>query len=255
MITRAWMMFHLPDMNDFPYMERFFSRYNASEIMKRPVSLRYLAYRVAPVPPGAEDYGYQNYRVHENWAKMEDISGLKGTLSFTPLERHLDFAVAMIPAEPTEDFLGAGLRYDEKTILRWLIFYKYPEGVSVEEGEKWFLDVHAKEVMQQPGLIRYFSSSTLSMAPMSPPPPWFRHFFTNPSRLAFAKWDRVSEQWYEDANGWRKAVLESPPKYTKPDWAKYDKYPFFEPNADFVSTFILEWPTYNLLRDVEPRAI
>jgi chalcone isomerase len=174
----------------------------------------------------------------------------------TLLEKQVDAVVTTIPGEPTDDFLGAGLRYNETTILRWLMFYKYPEGVPVEEGEKWFLDVHAKEVMKQPGLIRYFSSRTLTMeGPLPTPPPGTRPFYPNPSPLFGAKWHRVSEQWYEDSKGWRKAVIESPPKYTKPKWAKYDKYPFFEPNVDFVSTFILEWPTDDFIKNVTPRYI
>jgi len=57
------------------------------------------------------------------------------------------------------------------------------------------------------------------------------------------EWVRVTEQWYEDFTGWKKSVIDSPPKYTKPPWAKYDKYPFLEPYVDFTSTFILERPT------------
>jgi hypothetical protein len=55
--------------------------------------------------------------------------------------------------------------------------------------------------------------------------------------------------WYENYDGWRKSVIDSTPKYTKPPWAKYDKYPFFEPYVDFVNTFILERPTDDFLRD------
>ncbi len=109
---------------------------------------------------------------------------------------------------------------------------KYPDGVPVEEGEKWFLEVHSKEVAQQPGIIRYFSYRT--MAP--------------PGRPA-SPWVRVVEQWYEDFEGWQKSVINSPPKYTRPPWAKYDKYPFLEPFVDLVSTFILEKPTNDWLRD------
>ena len=61
-------------------------------------------------------------------------------------------------------------------------------------------------------------------------------------------WIRVSEQWYENFNGWKKAVIESPPKYTKPSWAKYDKYPFLEPGVDFVTTFLLEEPDIDFMK-------
>jgi hypothetical protein len=32
-------------------------------------------------------------------------------------------------------------------------------------------------------------------------------------------------------------------------WAKYDKYPFLEPDVDFVSTFLLERPECDFLKD------
>jgi hypothetical protein len=136
-------------------------------------------------------------------------------------------ARCVVPARPTDDFLGSQLTLEDKTILRWLIMLKYPWGVPVEEGEKWYLNVHAKEVMEQPGLTRFVSHRALE----TPPP-----------------WRRVSEQWYENFDGWRKSVIDSPPKYTRPAWAKYDEYPFLEPYVDFVSTFILERPE-NFLRD------
>jgi hypothetical protein len=117
---------------------------------------------------------------------------------------------------------------NDKTILRWLIAFKYPQGVSVDEGEDWFLNVHSKEVIQQPGLIRYFSYRTVE----SPFP-----------------WHRLTEQWYENFDGWRKSVIDSPPSYTEPPWAKRQKYPFLEPYSDFVSTFILERPTNDFLTD------
>jgi hypothetical protein len=62
-------------------------------------------------------------------------------------------------------------------------------------------------------------------------------------------WTRITEQWYADYASWHKAVVENPPKYTKPAWAKWDQYPFLQPHKDFLGTFILERPTHDLLRD------
>jgi hypothetical protein len=62
----------------------------------------------------------------------------------------------------------------------------------------------------------------------------------------------VSEQWYEDSNGWIESVIKSPPQYTRPPWASYDHYPFLEPDVDFASTFILERPTDDWVRQVAP---
>ena len=62
MIKRSFLMFNLPDMNDLPYMERWFIRSHGPEVMARAAGHQYVAYRVVPAPPGAENYGYYNYR-------------------------------------------------------------------------------------------------------------------------------------------------------------------------------------------------
>jgi hypothetical protein len=46
------------------------------------------------------------------------------------------------------------------------------------------------------------------------------------------------------------AAVDSPPEYTRPPLAKYNKLPFLEQFIDFCSTFLLE----NLTKDL-PRAL
>jgi hypothetical protein len=108
---------------------------------------------------------------------------------------------------------------------------KYPAGISREEGDDWYINVHAAEVCTQPGLKRFFSFHAVE--PSSAVGPWLR----------------ISELWYEHHDGWRKAILGSPPKYTKPPWSTHDRYPFLRPGVDFVSTFLLERPECDFLRD------
>jgi hypothetical protein len=95
--------------------------------------------------------------------------------------------------------------------------------------------VHSKEVLQQPGLIGYFSAKAVQFPGRSAP-----------------TWVRQSELIYEDFNGWKKSIIDKPPKYTKPRWAKYDKYPFLEPYVDFTSTFIAERPDIDYLKEAHP---
>ena len=61
------------------------------------------------------------------------------------------------------------------------------------------------------------------------------HHRSSGTRTATAGWSRSSP---------------SPPRYTKPPWATYDRYPFLEPGVDFASTFILERPSDDWLREV-----
>ena len=238
---------HLLDMNDLPAAERWFYRYHIPEVLRnRPLS--YLSYRAVPAPPGAEAYGCFNYKVHENLQAGETEPRL-GLLSMTPEVVPLRVIMVNVPATPTEDFLGSDRSLDDKTILRWVTVFRYPEGVSVDDGDDWFVNVHAPEVMRQPALTRFFSYRVIpSQVPVRKGVSSFLH----PRSQVSSDWHRVSELWYENGNGWVESVLASPPSYSKPAWATSDKYPFFLPDVDLAGMFILERPTDDWLREVPP---
>ena len=244
--------------NELPAFERWYLRYHAAEVISHdgPLILRFIAYRPLPVIPEALAYGYYNERVTEIWFRsVEDFKRPPGVVfrakpgtmkSFTfqapwankPVvwESGLRPRVAIdVTSPPNDSFLGGKYTTDEKTYIRWYTVTKYPQGVSLEEGEDWFLNVHAKEVLQQPGLIKYFSSRAVDTPGHTP-----------------NTWVRLTEMWYEDFHSWKKSVIDSPPKYTKPPWAKYDKYPFLEPYVDFTGTFLMERPDHDYLKEAAP---
>lgn len=245
--------------NDLPQFERFYMRYHAPEVMSNrgPLLVRFIGYRPVPPIPEALDYGYYNMRVTEAWFRSAEerppmkVGEPSGILNYrwqgpwitepaprrqppAPGERRIPGVSGTFTTPPPNVFLGGKYTADEKTILRWYTVTKYPEGVSREEGEDWFLNVHVKEVLQQPGLMAYFSSLAIDM-PLRP-----------------ATWVRLTELWYENFNAWKESVIDSPPKYTKPSWAKYDKYPFLEPYVDFTCTFLMERPDHDYLREASP---
>jgi hypothetical protein len=63
---------------------------------------------------------------------------------------------------------------------------------------------------------------------------------------------RISELWYDNANAWRQAVVDSPLRYTAPHWARHPRYPFLQPGIDFISQFLLEAPTDDFKRALRP---
>jgi hypothetical protein len=63
---------------------------------------------------------------------------------------------------------------------------------------------------------------------------------------------RIADQHHMSAVPWRRAILEAPPPYTAPPWAKFKRYPFLEPWVDFVSQFLLEAPTDDFKRYLRP---
>ena len=235
--------------NEMPAFERWYLRYHASEVISKdgPWLARFIAYRPLPVIPEALAYGHYNMRVIEVWFRsLEELTGGIGMFHFTwqapwakkPVEWG-KYAVPRVsiyvPTPAPNVFLAGKYSADEKAVLRWYVFTKYPQGVSLQEGDDWFLNVHSKEVLKQSGLIGYFSAPAVQF-PGSPP----------------GTWARLSELWYEDFNGWKKSIIDSPPKYTKPSWAKYDKYPFLEPYVDFTSTFLTERPDIDYLKEARP---
>ena len=256
---RSFLILNLRSMNDLPLVERWLLKDHAAETlaMNGPILDRYTSYRAVPAPRGAEAYGYYNWRLTEHWwrenpfrgqGQMDqgtsfaetwppnytDILGLpsgearSSKWGGTPDGKHPPVKM-FIPRRPSEDFKGKGLTMADGTVLRWVVAIKYPEGVSQEEGDHWYINVHAPEVCKQPGLKRFFSFGKIA-----------------PSTTLFV---RISELWYENAEAWTRSVIEEPQEYTRPAWAQDDRYPFLEPFVDMFGTFILEAPTNDFLRD------
>jgi len=266
-MLRSYLILNLADMNDLPLMERWLHKEHAAETVSQlgPILERYVSYRAVPAPPGSERFYPYNWRMTEHWwREYPYITGVMdhGTAisevwppNYTRIiglpegaARGTGWAGKADGPHPpvfifarsrhADDFLGKGLTLAEGTILRWVVAHKYPDGVSEAEGEDWFLNTHVEEVKKQPGLKRFFSFKAVDDMKMGP-------------------FVRVSELWYENANAWRKAIIDSPPAYTRPDWASCDEYPFLQPAADFVCQFLLEAPTddfKNYLRPYMPTA-
>ncbi len=246
-MIKTFVVHHLPDTDDLPAAERWFARLHIPEVLRnRPLS--YVSFRAAPPPAGAEAYGYFNYKVHENLAPGDEEPPL-GLAAMSPEVVPLDVVMVTVPAVPTDDFLGREVSLEERTVLRWFCVFRYPQGVDPDEADAWYREVHAPEVLRQPGLTRFFSYRVQ--------PPRFairggRPPFLHPRSTFSSDWHRVSELWYEDARGWKQSVVAAPPAYTAPPWATRDTYPFLRPREEFVSTFLLERPSDDWLRDVRP---
>jgi hypothetical protein len=216
--------------------ERWYFRYHCKEVVRffGPWLRRYETYKAYSPPPESIGLGAVGGRMTELWyANVEDFIEAKPNnrpYTFEPWMRSsppsaITAGVTMVPAMPTEDFLGKEPTPEEVTILRWYRLIKYPDGVSLKDGEKWYLDVHSKEACHQPGLLRYISHRVLEDPPIDTP------------------WHRVEEMWYENFDAWRKAVIDSPPGYTPPPWAKEP------PFVDSVSNFIKYKPDVDYLKD------
>lgn len=255
-MTKLVIFHHLLNNDDRPALERWFWKHHCPEVLAQaPWMTNYLLYRAQPGPPGAERFGTINYRVHENWVTGGDgRRGVSGLMSMTPEPAPMDFLAVSVPAEPTEDFLGAGLRPDDSPILRWCVAFRYPDGVDIEEADEWYLNVHVPEVCRQPGLLRFFSHQAIpSGTDEIPQSSAQRPFMRKPSPWMSKRWHRISELWYSNDSGWVNANLTNPPPYTRPRWASALEFPFLVPGQEFLGAFLLERPDADLMRTGDRR--
>ena len=217
--------------------DRYYFRYHGPEAVYwgGPWQVRYWTWKPRTTPQeaierfGAQPIGFYTEIWHYRAEDAVETGQMPRPYTPQPWEGkpapdYARFTIAAVPALPTEDFLGAEPNPEEGPILRWISAFDYPEGVSLEDGEKWFLEVHSQEAKTQPGLLRYISHLSVD---------WLRE-----------RWPctRISEMWYRNIDDWRKAVIESPPNYTLPPWG--GEYPF----VDMVSNFVDLKPDVDFLR-------
>lgn len=234
---------------DIAAMERWYYKDHAPEICRRfgPWLTRHESFLPVDAPVEARKYGFYNWRLTEGYWREMPGSGPAGNLAFTVPPVWPKVATTFFPVQPTDDFMGGDVQPHEKNVLRWYILFRYPEGVSFEEGEDWFLNTHAPEVMKQPGLYRFFSTKGIKQKfPL--PGVWPQHAHPPMSTLSVG-WDRLIELWYDNFDDWKNSVIDNPPVYTKPSWATNGEYPFVELGKDFASTFLLERPNDEFWRD------
>jgi hypothetical protein len=132
-----------------------------------------------------------------------------------------DTETSTVPVNPNELHLSFDTPPKEMPYLRWIVFYRLPASATAESWDRWFKDVHAKELVKVPGLKRFGSYKTVADQPYS----------------------RVAEFWFDDYPAWRKAFLEPTPKFTAPSWG--GAFPF----ADTISMFVGENPDVDFVND------
>jgi chalcone isomerase len=211
---------------------RYYLRFHSKEVVRSvgPWLRRYETYQSFPPPPEAKKFRALGGFMTELWypANADYLEAKADERPYTPPPGGWSAAlgpITFVPAMPTEDFLGKEPAPEEKHIIRWCRLLKYPEGVSVKDGEEWYLKTHSQETKQQPGLLRYVSHRVIENLPAARP------------------WHRLEELWYEDFDIWQKANLEIPPEYTAPGWQEE------EPFVDMASIFVGYKPDFDFLKE------
>jgi hypothetical protein len=235
--------------SDVAAMERWYWRDHAPEINRRfgPWLVRHESYLPVDAPAEARRYGYHNWRVTEgHWREMP-LAGPRGNLAFTCPPVWPAVATGFFHAQPTDDFCGGGLQPHERPVLRWYCLHRYPESVSERDGESWFLDTHAPEIVRAGSPYRMFSTKAYR-EPLPLPGEWPRGA-APPAGSVLQHWDRLTEMWFETFDQWATFISVVAPSLTSPPWATSKLYPFVSVGSEFASSFLLERPSDEFSRD------
>jgi hypothetical protein len=252
---RSVIMNCVRDDSDLPAAYRWLYKYHVADSISQfsPYVTKYATYRALPVPPDGLDYGTYNWIMTEHYWLINPFENINSNmpkgLSFTEYwpddfleitnqpptsslrerkwmgtkDGYHPIVFAFLPIFWELDFKGSERTIEDGPNFRWQIVFKYPEGVSEKEGDSWFIDELAPQIVELPEVNRFMSSKVLN----------------NPRTSPF---HRVAEIWFDNSKMWHKEIVENKDKFKKPKWAKYSEFPYMEPFADFVGVFLLDRP-------------
>jgi hypothetical protein len=175
--------------------------------------------------------------VWDDWAAWHD-GAVVHVPQYTPAPygpRGFESETIFIDETPDDDFLGNSPAPDSlppaesDRLIRWLFLLRYPETITKEEGEAWYLGTHTQEAKHMHGLRRYVSWKAAQRPPELPA--------RGPS-----KWDRLTELAFADFDAWAEGAVTEMPRWTPP--------PYGNPGFLSETVFIREQPEYDFLKEV-----
>ncbi|WP_143169432.1 acetyl-CoA hydrolase [Vibrio quintilis] len=261
---RSFILVSVRDDSDLPAAYRWLYKYHVPDSISQfaPYVTKYATYRALPVPPEGKDYGTYNWIMTEHYWLINPFNtsnsaapnGLAFKETFDPeymritrqptdgdlrpthwvgsREGYHPTVFAFAPLFWEEDYKGSDRTIEDGPNYRWLIVFKYPKGVTVEQGDKWFRQAFIPALAKRPEVNRILSSHILSQPHTSP-------------------FQRVAEIWFDNSKQWQKAMTAVSQSVAKPDWAVYDKFPYLEPYKDFVGEFLLDHPESDHLQQYQ----
>ena len=128
---------------------------------------------------------------------------------------------ASIPVNPQTVFVSKDTPPKETPYLRWVVFFRYPAGVSAADGDAWYETTYAKMAAARPGVKRYALYKAVSER---------------------AEYPRVAEFWFEDYAAWKAAFLPAP-AVAPPPWGGKGLH------VDAISMFVGENPDVDFVND------
>lgn len=247
-------MIDVPDLTNLNAFDRWYMTYHSRQMHRamRAWQRHYISYR-SYLPPDDVVQRYHVWRGRLTEIYYDNLGAFREGRNNNPFLDMLDpppggwtdrsFARSqpvIVPVNPQEIYLQGHAPPKETPYFRWVIYSRYPDGVSQEEGDKWFLETHVKELAKVAGLRRYVGYRTIPMGTGADSPSRRDAKQIQDDR---PRYTRVEELWFDDYSSWRKAFMENAPTFTQPKWAAEF------PHADYVSTFIGENPDVDFIND------
>jgi hypothetical protein len=251
---RSFILNCVRDDSDLPAAYRWLYKHHVADSMSQfaPYVTKYASYRALPTPPDGGNFGTYNWIMTEHYWLFNPFPAVGSTsrgLAFAEYwpdnfleitnqppakelrnpqwqgskEGYHPIVFAFVPVFWENDFKGCQRTIEDGPNFRWLVAFKYPDGISKEEGDEWFLNQLAPQLTELPELNRFVSSKVLDAPRCSP-------------------FHRVAELWFDNSRAWHKAIVGNQHKFVKPSWAKYSQFPYLEPYADFTGIFLLDRP-------------
>ncbi|MBP2651657.1 MAG: acetyl-CoA hydrolase [Firmicutes bacterium] len=215
---------------------------------------KYAFYPALPVPPEGERFGGYKMQLTEHYWLVNPMSkeleirafheyfpleALKwqGTIPEDALEEQMldgdsarstggdngmpPFIFAFLPISWETDIKGSGRTMEDGPNYRWQFVLKYPEGVSLEEGDKWFFEKVVPVFERASEVSRILTSKVIQSVNGCP-------------------FQRAVEMWFDGPNEWHKIAVEAAAAIEKPAWASCGKFPYLKPKFEIASLFLTD---------------
>jgi hypothetical protein len=222
-----------------------------------PYVTKYAFYNALPIPPDGDHFGTYNCQLTEHYWLLNPMSPelkVKTMKEYMPLDvlkwqgvvpdddvvpqgftaddvrggkiktELPPFIFAFVPVWWEDDFKGTERTVEDGPNYRWQFLIKYPEGISIKEGDQWLLGEVLPAFVAMPEVTRILTSKVFQSVDGCP-------------------FQRLVEMWFDGPTAWHKAAVEKSKTISKPSWAKYDKFPFLKPKFEIAGLFVTDIPT------------
>ncbi len=224
---------------------------------------KYAFYNALPVPPEGERFGTRRMQMTEHYWMVNEMQPAMQVTAFKeymPLEvlrwqgmipdeapaenlniggdEHRSsggegdrppFFFGHVPINWENDYKGKGRMINDGPNYRWQFAIKYPEGVTAEEGEKWFEEEIVPYFQGRPEVLRFLSSKIIQ-------------------DIVGCKFHRLVEIWFDGPEEWYQAAVVGAESLAKPTWAQQDKFPFLKSNFNIIGMFLTDMAASDNLR-------